>query len=157
MKVDINEYPILIMKLNCWPSLVENVHDLGYADAVNKFEENNPDEGGYQYVLDDIYIETEIEVIGMTENRDIICNLLKSEMKGIILKETITNHLISFCDKLFSEISNRSLIDIEFMRFEDINIQLFNESFSANPYKCVPYELAGHFEYIDTINSNKLI
>lgn len=157
MKVDINEYPILIMTLNCWPSLVENVHDLGYAEAVNKFEENNPDEGGYQYVLDDIYIETEIEVIGMTENRDIICNLLKSEMKGIILKETITNHLISFCDKLFSEISNRSLIDIEFMSFEDINIQLFNELFSANPYKCMPYELAGHFEYIDTINLNKLI
>ena len=145
------------MTLNCWPSLVENVHDLGYAEAVNKFEENNPDEGGYQYVLDDIYIETEIEVIGMTENRDIICNLLKSEMKGILLKETITNHQISFCDKLFSEISNRSLIDIEFMSFEDINIQLFNELFSANPYKCMPYELAGHFEYIDTINLNKLI
>jgi hypothetical protein len=145
MKVDINEYPILIMTLNCWPSLVENVHDLGYADAVNKFEENNPDEGGYQYVLDDIYIETEIEVSGMTENRDIICNLLKSELKGIILKETIINHLISFCDKLLSEISNRSPIDNEFMSFEDINIQLFNELFSANPYKFMPYELAGHF------------
>jgi hypothetical protein len=51
------------------------------------------------------------------------------------MKETITNHLIGFCDKLFNEISNRSPIDIIFMSFEDINIQLFNELFSANPYK----------------------
>ncbi len=157
MKRDIDEYPILIMTLNCWPSLLEDVHSLGYAEAINTFEENNPDEGGYQSVLDDIFVETEIEVIGMTENRDIICELLECGLKGVIMKDTISDYLFRFHDDIFSEFSKRSSTDIEFLCFEDIDINKFNGLFSSAPYKCKPYELAGHFEYLSTINSNSKI
>lgn len=155
MKFDLNEYPILIMTLNSFPSEIKDVHELGYADAINKFEINNPEDGGYQNFIDDIYVETEIEVIGMTDNHDVICKLLMSDLEGVIMKDTIINYLYKFHDLLFSEYSNRSSMEIELLCFEDIEIELFNKLFSTEPFLWKPYELAGHFEFVETISSNR--
>ena len=154
MKVDITEYPILIMTLNCFPSEIEDVHELGYADEINDFEANNPEEGGYQNILENIFVETDIKVIGMSDNHDVICILSESEQEAIILKDTIVDYLYKFYDQIFTEYSIRSSIDIESLNFEDIDVELFNQLFSNEPFLCRPFELAGHFEFIDTIKSN---
>jgi hypothetical protein len=154
MNVNINEYPILIMTLNCFPSKIEDVHELGYADALNDYETNNPDDGGYQTILDSVFIETDIEVIGMSYNHDVICVLSDNEREAIILKDTIVDYLHKFHDQIFNEYSFRSSIDIESLSFEEIDVELFNQLFSTQPYFCRPFELAGHFEFIDTIKSN---
>lgn len=39
-----------------------------------------------------------------------------------------------------------------FLEYDDIDIKAFNDLIIDSPYSCKPLELAGHFEYLNTVS-----
>jgi len=157
-KLEIEEYPILIMELyqGSYGSLgsVFDRHIEGYGELCEIYEEHTHEPYAAEI---DCHIAVEITVVDVVNLNDLVCKIDDNGTLGLILGEAI-NEVKSgrLYDDLFEYYINQlksigestdSVDDIDFLRFKEF---LMHEPLTISPFDC-----AGHFEMLDNIKDSK--